>query len=272
MIVHMISHFLEHERCPLYYWMAGPADRPLIVFTHGVMMDHRIFDHQVAFFARHFQVLVWDVRGHGLSRPYGQEFSLRLAANDLAAMLDHLGREEAILVGHSMGGMISQEFTFLYPNRVLALAGIGTLCLTHKQSKLLKLGDRLVPWFFRHCPDLIIRKLTPLASGLKSNTSALSALVSQSVTRDDRLRFWIALMSAYRHEPGYRIPCPLLLTHGRYDYLVGLGTIPYLAPRWAKREPNCRYVVIPNAGHNAHQDNPNFFNSILLDFLTHHST
>jgi 3-oxoadipate enol-lactonase len=39
---------------------------------------------------------------------------------------------------------------------------------------------------------------------------------------------------------------------------------------WARREPHCRSVVIPQAGHHAHQDNPAFFNAVLLDFLSQH--
>ena len=44
-------------------------------------------------------------------------------------------------------------------------------------------------------------------------------------------------------------------------------TISKIAPDWAARDPESRYIVIPGAGHNANQDNPTFFNRLLLEFL-----
>jgi len=60
----------------------------------------------------------------------------------------------------------------------------------------------------------------------------------------------------------------LLLTHGERD---GTGNIRKVAPHWAAREPHCRSVVIPGAGDCANQDNPEFFNRLLLDFLSEHA-
>jgi 3-oxoadipate enol-lactonase len=55
-----------------------------------------------------------------------------------------------------------------------------------------------------------------------------------------------------------------LLTHGDQDRA---GTIRRDAPRWAASDPLIEYIVIPEAHHNANQDNPRFFNRILLEFL-----
>jgi pimeloyl-ACP methyl ester carboxylesterase len=77
---------------------------------------------------------------------------------------------------------------------------------------------------------------------------------------------WSAVMRCVHPEPGYRIEQPLLLTHGEHDNL-GLGAIKQHMVAWAARDPNCRYVIIPNAAHNPHQENPDFFNPLLLQFL-----
>ncbi len=66
-------------------------------------------------------------------------------------------------------------------------------------------------------------------------------------------------------EPGYRITHPLLLRHGERD---GTGNIRKAARTWARRDPICRYVVIPDAGHAANLDNPQAFNQTLLAFLS----
>jgi 3-oxoadipate enol-lactonase len=259
---------LEHEGCTLHYWLSGPADRPLVVFTHGVMMDHRLFDAQVPVFSRDYRVLVWDVRGHGLSRPYGDRYSIPLAADDLAAILDRVGAGQVILVGHSMGGYISQEFILRHPSRVKALAVVGSTCLTCRQFLTTESFVPVIPFVLRLLPNPVIRYLTGWGAGVRRSTRRQAREISRGLTHRDRVRFWQALARGYHHEPGYRINRPLLLTHGRYDVLVGFGLIPLLIRRWVKQEPDARYAVIPRAGHNALQDNPEFFNALLLDFLT----
>ena len=82
---------------------------------------------------------------------------------------------------------------------------------------------------------------------------------------------WLAMRKAipgfFHEEVDYRLPMPFLLTHGAQD---ALKEVKEQASIWAQREPNCRYVVIPDAGHNANQDNPEFFNQVLLTFLHQH--
>jgi pimeloyl-ACP methyl ester carboxylesterase len=257
---------LKRRNGVLHYWLGGPEGATLVVFTHGVMMDHRIFQPQRVEFMKHHRVLLWDVRGHGRSRPDGGEFSIRLAAEDLLAILDRIGAEKIVLVGHSMGGYISQEAIFLSPERFAGLVTVGSTCLTSKPAKLIRLGQVVLPTFFRCTPDKLFRWITPVASGLKPKTRGIATVVSRIIRRYDRQRYWTAIMRGYHHEPGYRMNKPFLMTHGDRDNLA-FGTIRLLAPDWARREPQCQYVVIPNAGHNAHQDNPAFFNSQLCEFL-----
>jgi pimeloyl-ACP methyl ester carboxylesterase len=73
-----------------------------------------------------------------------------------------------------------------------------------------------------------------------------------------------AAANSLHEEPNYRIMKPLLLVHGERD---NLGNIKKDAPKWAARDPHCHYVVIPDAGHCSNQDNPEFFNRTLLEWL-----
>ena len=59
----------------------------------------------------------------------------------------------------------------------------------------------------------------------------------------------------------------MLITHGDRD---NTGNIKKDAPKWRARDPQSEYIVIPGAGHNANQDNPAFFNRVLLGFLETH--
>ena len=66
-----ITHHQIARSTTLHYWLAGPTDRPLVVFTHGGRMDHRMFEPQLADIARHYRVLLWDMHGCGQSQPMG---------------------------------------------------------------------------------------------------------------------------------------------------------------------------------------------------------
>jgi pimeloyl-ACP methyl ester carboxylesterase len=76
---------------------------------------------------------------------------------------------------------------------------------------------------------------------------------------------FLRTVSELRARPGGYI----YLTHGARDCANG-GVFPRQSPVWAAQEPGCRYVVIPDAGHTAHMDNPAAFNTVLLDFLRQH--
>jgi len=65
------------------------------------------------------------------------------------------------------------------------------------------------------------------------------------------------------YEPNYHITQPMLIVRGEHDKL---GNIAKDAPIWAARD-NARSVIIPDAGHCSNQDNPTFFNRVLVEFL-----
>ena len=67
-------YIVKRKGCPIHFWLAGEADKPLVIFTHGASADHRMFDAQVSMLAKDYRVMTWDVRGHGESQPMGEGF------------------------------------------------------------------------------------------------------------------------------------------------------------------------------------------------------
>lgn len=260
-------HVFERAGNKIHYWLTGPADRPLVVFTHGATMDHRMFDPQVPLVAQHYRVLTWDVRGHGLSRPLGNSFSIRAAAADLLAILDHLGYQQATFVGQSMGGIIAQEVVFHHPERVTALVNIGSECVTMQFSLADYWMMGITSAVMHLYPAMFLKPMIAHFAAIRLDVQAYALNAGMRISQRDFLSIWEALLTCLHYEPGYTITHPLLLTHGEFD---NWGNIKRIAPIWATRDPNSRYIVIPQAGHNANQDNPTFFNALLLDFLCQH--
>ena len=267
MAIETTEGVLERSGCPIHYWLSGPKDAPPVVFSHGAMMDHRMFDSQVAAVAERYRVITWDLRGHGLSRPMGDIGEGLLVGDfveDLIALIDHLGYEEVSLVGQSLGGHLAQDVVFFYPRRVVALATVGSSCSTIEQPKLGSFALKLSPLAFKVWPEDNLRQQTAANISVKPAVQSYAYEAMRQLTKEDFMKVWNAVTGLLHHEPGYRIEHPLLITHGDRDEV---GNIKNISPKWAGRDPNSRHVVIPAAGHNANQDNPEFFNEVLLDFL-----
>ena len=114
------SGYLEVSGSRLYYETTGEGF-PL-VFIHGGLADSRMWDEQFCSFADHFEVIRYDARGFGKSEMPKTPF---YPHQDLKALLDYLKAEKAFVLGLSMGGAISIDFTLEYPERVRALILAG---------------------------------------------------------------------------------------------------------------------------------------------------
>jgi pimeloyl-ACP methyl ester carboxylesterase len=91
-----------------------------LVFLHPWTTNGYIWYFQIFPFARNHRVVVVDERGHGRSDKPRSGYSIQEHAQDVAAVLDALKIDKAILVGNSIGGMIAMQFNLDYPDRVIA--------------------------------------------------------------------------------------------------------------------------------------------------------
>jgi pimeloyl-ACP methyl ester carboxylesterase len=95
---------------------------PAVVLIHGVGARLENWDGVAEILAKHFMVLRYDLRGHGQSTRVPGPYSLPLFADDLRALLDHVGIGKAHIAGHSLGAMVAQMFTLRHGERVDRLA------------------------------------------------------------------------------------------------------------------------------------------------------
>jgi pimeloyl-ACP methyl ester carboxylesterase len=99
---------------------------PTVAFIHGAQNDHSVWSLQSRYFAHHgYNVLAVDLPGHGRSQGAAMA-SVEAMAGWLLALLEAAGADSAMLVGHSMGSLIALEASHRAPQRVSALALLGT--------------------------------------------------------------------------------------------------------------------------------------------------
>lgn len=107
---------LAHNNGQIYYEVAGSGEP--IVFIHGFTLDHRMWQPQVDFFSKNYQVVTYNARGFGKSSVPTHYYS---HDDDLHALLQHLNISSAHIVGLSMGGRIAINFALAYPDAVRTL-------------------------------------------------------------------------------------------------------------------------------------------------------
>ena len=210
----------------------------------------------------YFRILTWDVRAHGLSRP--APFNLAEAVNDLLALLDLLGVKQATLVGHSMGGNLGQEFVFHHPERVKAMFFLDCTWNFQHLTKSEKFWLGMAEPIFRMYPykTMIDQSLRYTVNSKESQEFLRRSM--GSLTKDEFIQIMMATSLCLHYEPGYQIGKPLLLMVGDKDRT---GNIRKAMPLWAKQEPNCKLVVVPDAQHGPNFDQPEIFHQHLLEFL-----
>src|SRR4051794_33196987 len=116
---------IKRDGAHIHYNDTG-GDGPVVVFSHGILMDASMFDAQVAEFAGEYRCLTWDQRGHGETGLVTDPFTYWDSARDLIALLDDANVEQAVLAGMSQGGFLSLRVALLAPERVRGLIFIDS--------------------------------------------------------------------------------------------------------------------------------------------------
>jgi pimeloyl-ACP methyl ester carboxylesterase len=251
----------------LYYETSG-AGRTVALF-HCALCDGRQWDRQMETFTREFQVVRVDIPGFGRSPFPRGAFSL---ADDVLALLDELGIEQAALVGNSMGGDIAIDVTLAAPERVWALILVDAghpgverprdiAEYNERENALLESGD------IDGAVDLNLRFWL---DGPHRSPDAVDPAVRARVAQMQRLALENYL--ALDEEPGPAkrpdgspadIRCPTLVLVGDQDQPYMLAA----ADRYAEEIPGARKAVIAGAAHIPSLERPDEFDTLVLDFL-----
>ena len=111
---------------PIAYEVHGGGE-PTLILVHGWSCDARYWREQLAYFAAQHRVVTVDLAGHGHSGVGREDYTMRSFGEDVRAVVDAVGGDEVILIGHSMGGLVIAEAARLLPGRVLGLIGVDSL-------------------------------------------------------------------------------------------------------------------------------------------------
>lgn len=114
------------DKTPISYSVYGKGDVTLL-FIHGWSCDGRYWREQVPVFSRKYQVVTLDLAGHGNSALMRNDYTRQAFAQDVKAVVDSIGAQRVILIGHSMGGTIAAQAALLMPDQVIGIVAVDTL-------------------------------------------------------------------------------------------------------------------------------------------------
>src|SRR5687768_8178230 len=103
---------------PISYEVYGSGKSPTLVFVHGWSCDRSYWDAQRIPLSKQYQIVTLDLAGHGQSGMGREAWTIASYGEDVAAVVKELDLEDAILIGHSMGGDVIVEAARHLPKRL----------------------------------------------------------------------------------------------------------------------------------------------------------
>jgi pimeloyl-ACP methyl ester carboxylesterase len=246
---------IDRDGVNIYYEVHGSG--PALILTHGYSSTSAMWQGQIEALSKDHKLVLWDMRGHGQS-DYPDDpaaYSEALTVSDIAALLDAVGAETAIVGGLSLGGYMSLAFHRLHPARVRALLIIDT-------GPGFKKDDARDSWNkrahdtagrFEHEGLAVLKAASRERSTVSHrDASGLAHAARGMLTQRDA--------RVIEHLPDIAVPALVV---------VGADDAPFLAASdyMAAKIPGAAKVVIPAAGHAVNIDQPQAFIAAVLPFL-----
>ena len=277
------GHAVSDGGVKIHYATLGTG--PLVVMIHGFPDFWYTWRHQMAALSDSFQVVAIDQRGYNLSdKPKGmQNYEMRLLVADVAAVIRHLGRDKATIVGHDWGGMVAWQFAMNLPQMTERLI---VLNLPHPRGLLRELksnpeqiaNSEYARTFQRGSPgDATVffgRPMTPeTLSGWVTDPAARKRYVDAFARSD-----FDAMLNYYKanYPKGSgadappvpdlpKVNTPVLMFHGLGDRALHRNG---LAGTWDWIEKDLTLVTIPDANHFVQKDAAELVTSTMKWWLT----
>jgi pimeloyl-ACP methyl ester carboxylesterase len=254
----------------LAYVEQGERNGVPVVLLHGYTDSWRSFERVLPHLPPSLRVFAVTQRGHGSSAKPADGYAPEHFARDVAAFMDAVGVERAVIVGHSMGSIVAQRFAVDYPDRVRALVLEGAFLPRPAQGavrefwqEVARLKDPIDPVFVRAFQESTLAQ--PVPEGF------LDMVVDESLKVP--VHVWKGALAPYLEfdfEAQIRdTRAPTLILWGAHDAFTPRSEQDALASAMS----GSRLVVYTEAGHSPHWEEPARFAADISAFIeTHNAT
>jgi pimeloyl-ACP methyl ester carboxylesterase len=259
---------------------------PPLILLHGFGTSIEHWRHNLPILGQLHTVYALDLLGFGASRKSSIDYSVYLWEQQVYDFWQTFIRQPVILVGNSIGSLVCLTVAATHPEMVKGIVMLSLPDVSLRQEMIppllqpivaaiegLVASPPLLKSLFRvlRCPGIIRRWAEIAYANPEAITDELVEILAAPARDQGAEKAFSALFKAVRL-PQFAPPVkavlptlkiPMLLIWGRQDRMVP----PSLAPTFAALNPRIRLVELDNAGHCPHDECPDRFNRILLDWL-----
>jgi len=260
----------------LFYERAGEGDQ--VVFTHGAWTDGRTWQAVTDRLVDHFEVVVWDRRGHSRSQDGNGPGSVQEDAVDLAALIEVLATDPVHVVGNSAGGNVVLNLMTMRPDLVKTAAvhepgqfgllegseGPHLVEVMEQEKHLTDEVERLISGGEpRRAIQFFVEQIVLGPGAWEQLPEELKAMMeaNASTVADDLRDGWD--VDSVDTDALAESPVPLLISTGSESPELERSA----AHELARRLPAARLTVLPDAAHIPHRTHTDIYATMLTTFI-----
>jgi pimeloyl-ACP methyl ester carboxylesterase len=282
------SSFFFSQRLRLHYVDWGDPEKPLLLLIHGGRDHARNWDWVARALRDDWHIVAPDLRGHGDSSwAIGGMYSMPEFVLDISSLLQAIDKFPVTIIGHSLGGAISLQYTGVFPDRVrrlVAIEGLGPAPEMIREMRSKPPRKRMESWIGemrdfaarrpRHYPSIEAAAQRMREANTFLSDEQARHLTVHGVNRNEDGTFSWKFDNYVRAGAPYRfdeedmrslwgnIECPTLLVRGADSWAQDPVADGRIAPF-----RDARAITLSNAGHWVHHDQLDDFLNALRDFL-----
>jgi len=252
------------------------GDGQALLFLHGWSMCKEVFDRQFAHLSDRFHTVAPDLRGHGASSNADADDTIATLANDVAELIEALEITDVVLVGWSMGAMVSwQLMRGPAAERIAGIVAIDMIPRVLRDSSwpygmgrgegadaVDTVVERMLEDWSGFADELVPRNV---AGGSEAERSKLLQQLAVLVKKNDpesMATLWRSLCDQdFRQDVG-NMSIPTIIAHGERGQLYGEAAFAWME----QNIPNSRRVSFSDSGHAPHMEESTRFNEVLEQF------
>ena len=262
------------------------ADNPPLILLHGFGAAIEHWRHNIPILSQNHRVYAVDLLGFGGSRKVQVPYTVNLWVEQIHDFWQTFMNRPVVLVGNSIGSLVSMALAGKYPEMVAGLVMISLPDVSRRREMIANWLLDIVtpienfftsPWllkpiFYYLRRPQVLKKWTGIAyEDKKAVSEELVQIIAAPTLDEGAAEAFISLAQAVNH-PEYcppaklilpRLEIPILLCWGKQDRMVPVQ----LAQGFVSLNPRIKYVEFEQAGHCLQHECPDRFNPILLEWL-----
>ena len=252
-----ISRVNSADGTPISYGVRGKGDVTL-VFIHGWTGNSETWKPQLESFSAKHKVVWLDLAGHGLSSSNRQTYTMSAFGEDVNAVVNDIGADKVILVGHSMGGPVAIEAAKLLGDKVIGIVGVDSFYTAFQYpTSEQQINGFMKPFKddFKGTSEQLLRSMFTAKAG----SALITSIVDQTLATDEKVGISALhelLIWNMNNNP----------TH-LGNYAKKLRNI-NATPTGSKTVLHESVILIPDVGHFIAQVKPNEFNKALSEIIS----